>query len=111
MYLTFIICIFTALILYAWVQTLEGNKEVFFYLAICLLSSLLSFKAGQENILPIAISENTTNLNEIKVLNQERITFLEKAISDYKKSEGTLKAKEEPKVLPKPPSIVDKIPK
>ncbi len=111
MYLTFIICIFAAFILYTWFQTLEGNKQVVFYLATCLLCTLLAFKAGQENILPINVSEKTKNLDEIKALNQERITFLEKSISDYKKSEGAMKAKEEPKVLPKPPSTADQIPK
>lgn len=94
MYLTIIICILVMFIMYAWVQAIEGNKHVIFHLAVCILCTLLAFKAGQENILPVKISSNTRNLEEIKALNKERITFLENAIKDYKTSEELINSKQ-----------------
>ncbi len=113
MYLTIIICILVMFIMYAWVQALEGNKQVVFHLAICLLCTLLAFKAGQENILPVQISSKTKNLEEINNLNKERISFLEKIIKNYKKSEELMneKIKEEPKIPPKKNSTEELIPK
>lgn len=113
MYLTIIICILAIFIMYAWVQAIEGNKQVVFHLAVCILCTLLAFKAGQENILPIKMSSNTKNLAELKSLNKERILFLEEKIKEYKASEALFdqKQKEETIVPSNTKNTHDLIPK
>lgn len=91
MYLILLICIFSVFVLYSWIKTLENNKQSVFYLAICIVCSILSFEVGKENLLPIQITENTHNLTEIQSINKERISFLENVIYEYKNDETKIK--------------------